>query len=297
MIDMTQRHIDIKTHSDGFINFMALRKCVSKILIIFLLSTMFVSCSPYKRLAYDFVKKSQSATVAFYVPEELKKMNERRDCDPDNVDLVLLEEDQLRDTIEARTKIVNKIDDDIFLDVMYASFESALKDYDVVLEYHDEQMKADSLHWYVNLSHMEVQEYIEHLISHCGVEGNFEFFSSTAVNVASWFEMDDGDTTKVVFTEQNYGGYIEDCYYTLDSLKNLVVNVDMQNVSIEGFYDFAVILGKLYAGYCYDFFMNEYVRKALVRKGKEIDDNVYMRYDPYEKMVYFTRSDKMILMD
>lgn len=264
------------------------------LLMIFLLSMVFVSCSPHKRLAYDFVEHSKDATMSFYVPNELKKTNIRRDCNPSNIDLVVLDEEQLRDTIEARTKIVNKIDDDIFLDVMYASFESTLKDYDVDLEYYDEEMKADSLHWYVNLSHIEVQEYIEHLLSHCGVDGNFEFFPSTAVNVASWFEMSDGDTTKLVFTEQNYGGYIEDCYYTLDSLKNLVTNVDMKHVSVEGFYDFAVILGKLYAGYCYDFFMNEYVKKEMLREEKDYSDDIYLRYDPYEGYVYPTWRDRLI---
>ena len=267
------------------------------VVLLLILPFVLVSCSQHKRMAYNFVQRSKGATMSFYVPDELKKTNIRRDCNPSNVELVALDEEQLRDTIEARTEIVNKIDDDIFLDVMYASFKSALKDYDISLEYYDEELKPDSLHWYVNLSYIEVQEYIEHLISHCGVEGNFEFLPSTAVNVASWFEMSDGDTTKSVFTEQNYGGYIEDCYYTLDSLNNLVINTKMQHVSIEGFYDFAVILGKLYAGYCYDFFMNEYVRKVMIRKGEEIDDDIYMRYDPYEMIIYFTRSDKMILMD
>lgn len=265
--------------------------------VTIVLAMILVSCSPHKRLAYDFVKHSKGAAMSFYVADELKKMNLRRDCNPSNVDLVLLDEEQLRDTIEARTKIVNKIDDDIFLDVMFASFEATLKDYDVVLEYYEEEMTPDSMHWRVNLSYIEVQEKIEHLLSHCGVDGNFEFFPSTVVNVASWFEMSAGDTTKLLFTEQDYSGYIEDCYYSLDSLKNLVVNVDMKHVSVEGFYDFAVILGKLYAGYCYDYFMNEYVKGVIRRKGKAIDDDIYMRYDPYEKVVYFTRNDKMILMD
>lgn len=267
------------------------------LLMLSLISILFTSCSPQKRLAYDFVNKTKGASVAFYVPKELKKTNIRRDCDPSNIDLVTLDEDQLRDTIAARTRIVNKINDDIFLNVLYASFESTLKDYDLAIEYYDEEIKPDSLHWIIDLSHIEIQEYVETLLSHCGVDGNFEFFPSTAVNVASWFEMSDGDTTKLVFTEQNYSGYIEDCYYTLDSLKNLVPNVEMNHVTIDGFYDFAVMLGRLYAGYCYDFFMNEHVKKVMIREKKEYDDEIYMRYDPYEMVIYFTRYDKMILMD
>lgn len=282
------------SHKDIFFKLATLQLCATKVLL-FVLSLIFVSCSPQKRLAYDFVKKSKGATLAFYVPQELNKMNIRKDCDPDNVDLVTLDEEQLRDTIEARTRIVNKIDDNIFLDVMYSSFISTLKDYNIDLDY--EKAVPDSTHWIINLTYIEVQEYIEHLLSHCGVDGNFEFIPSTAINVASWFELSDGDKIHSVFTEQNYGGYIEDCYYSLDSLKNLVTNVEMQHVNVEGFYDFAVVLGKLYAGYCYDFFMNEYVRKTLTREGKESDDDIYMRYDPYESYIYYTRRDKLEIIE
>ena len=143
------------------------------LLMLSLISILFTSCSPQKRLAYDFVNKTKGASVAFYVPKELKKTNIRRDCDPSNIDLVTLDEDQLRDTIAARTRIVNKINDDIFLNVLYASFESTLKDYDLAIEYYDEEIQPDSLHWIIDLSHIEIQEYVETLLSHCGVDGNF----------------------------------------------------------------------------------------------------------------------------
>ena len=129
------------------------------LLIVFLLSMTFVSCSSQKKLAYDFVNKSRGASVAFYVPNELKKTNVRKDCDPKIPELFVLDEDQLRDTIEARTKIVNKIDDEIFFEVMINSFEKTLEDYGLRLEYwEDGDSKPDSLHWIVDLSHIEVQE-------------------------------------------------------------------------------------------------------------------------------------------
>lgn len=269
-----------------------------KTLLILLSSLVLTSCSVHKNLAYDFVKKSKGASVAFYVPNELKKMNIRKDCDPKNVELVALDEEQLRDTIDARTKIVNKIDDELFLNVLIASFEESLKDYDIKLEYwENENTKPDSLHWIVDLSHLEIQEYIDYLMTHCGVEGNYEFLPSTAVNVASWLELINGDESKLLFTEQNYGEDIVNCDYYLDSLNNIVVNAEFRRVSIDGFYDFAVMLGKLYAGYCYDFFMNEYVRKEMKKREKDYSDDTYMRYDPYESYIYYTSRDKLITVE
>lgn len=258
-----------------------------------------VSCSLHKNLAYDFVQKSKGASVAFYIPEKLEKNNQRSDCNPKSVELVTLDESQLRDTINARTKIVNKIDDEIFFNVMIASFEETLKDYDLNLLYWEEDGKMpDSLHWIVDLSHIEVTEIVKHQITHCGVEGNYEILPATAVNVASWFDLSNGEKSTLLFTEQDYEDYLVDCYYTLDTANNLIVNADYQIISLDGFYDFAVILGRLYAGYCYDFFMNEYVRNEMIKKENYYDENeMYLRYDPYESFIYGTYRDRLLKVE
>lgn len=268
------------------------------LLMSFLMLIVFVSCSPQKKLAYDFVKKSKGASVAFYVPNELEKSNMRSDCNPEIIDLFLLEEDQLQDSIDSKIKILNKIDDEIFLNVVAASFEETLEDYGLTLRYlEDENVSTDSLHWVVDLSHVEIQELIAHQLSSCGVDGNYEFIPITRVNVASWFNLLTESGSELVFTEQNYDEDVVDCYYTLDSLNNLVTNIEFQDISIEGFYNFAVVLGKLYAGYSFDYFMNEYVRREMRNKKKEYSDDIYLRYDPYETYIYYTRSDKFIPME
>jgi len=54
------------------------------------------------------------------------------------------------------------------------------------------------------------------------------------------------------------------------------------------------MLGRLYAGYTYDFFMNEYVKKEMLREEKDYSDDIYLRYDPYEGYVYPTWRDRLI---
>lgn len=55
---------------------------------------------------------------------------------------------------------------------------------------------------------------------------------------------------------------------------------------------------KLYAGYTYDFFMNDYVRKEMIRKEKDYDEEyMYLRYNPYESFIYGTYKDKLIRME
>ena len=268
---------------------------MKRIILSLLVLMIFVSCAPHKNMAYDFVKKSKGASVAFYVPNELKKTNMRADCKPENPEFASLDEAQLQDTINSRIKILNSIDNEVFLNVMIASFEETLKDYNLTLNYWENDNKTpDSLHWIVDLSHMEIQETIGHQITTCGAEGNYELFPVTRINVASWFDLLNGDNHELVFTEQNYEDYIVDCQYSLDSVNNLIANVEFHNVSLDGFYDFAVMLGKLYAGYTFDFFMNEYVKKEMKKKEKEYSDEIFMRYDPYEAYIYYTTSDRLV---
>lgn len=266
----------------------------------FILLTLFIfitSCSSYKRLAYAFVESSKGASVALYVPNELTKNNIIEECDEESLDSIAPE--NIQDTIDACTKILNKIDDNIFLNVMIASFEETLEDYNLSLDYwENENSKPDSMHWVIDLSHIEIQELIEYQASYCGQNTDYEFVPTTVVNVASWFELINDEVSHLLFSEQNYNEYIIDCYYTIDSTNNVIINAELQQLSIEGFYNFAVILGKLYAGYCYDFFMNDYVRKEMIKNEKDYhEDHIYMRYDPYESYIYGTYSDKLIKIE
>ncbi len=259
---------------------------------------LFASCSTQTNLAYDFVREAKGAEVALYVPREITKINIRKDCQGESLDSIAPED--INDTINARTRIVNKIDDEKFFNIMISSFESALNDYNLKLSYwENENTKPDSLHWVVDLSHIEVIEFVEYILAACGYYGDYEFIPSTSVNVDVWFDLINSDkvSESLLFTEQSYVEYIQDCGYSVDSLNNLVVMADIQRLTIDGFYDFAVMLGKLYAGYSFDYFMNEYVKKEMMRRGKEYSEDKYMRYDPYESYIYHTRRDKLIRIE
>ena len=155
----------------------------------------------YSVLSIFCVKNEIQGTDTVFV----EKSNMRSDCNPEIIDLFLLEEDQLQDTIDSKIKILNKIDDEIFLNVVAASFEETLEDYGLTLRYlEDENVSTDSLHWVVDLSHVEIQELIAHQLSSCGVDGNYEFIPITRLNVASWFNLLTESGSELVFTEQNY---------------------------------------------------------------------------------------------
>ena len=98
-----------------------------KILFLLLTLMMLVSCSQHRKLAYKFVDDSANASVALFLPESLIKKNLRNDSVPEEMDTLSLQEKIA--FLESKTKIVDKIDDDLFLDILYLSMASTLNDY------------------------------------------------------------------------------------------------------------------------------------------------------------------------
>ena len=112
------------------------------------------------------------------------------------------------------------------------------------------------------------------------------------VNVAAWFNLANDTTYTMTFTEQNYFNDT-DVSFDVDYQQNkIVAKTYCDTINIDGFYRFATLLGKLYAGYCYDFMMNKYIDNHQV---EPIDPVNRYRYNPYEK--YFYRTDRDYLIE
>ena len=56
-------------------------------------------------------------------------------------------------------------------------------------------------------------------------------------------------------------------------------------------YDYAVYLGKLYAGYTYDYMMNSYVTAELKKQNLDYWERYLLRYDPYKKQLRYAEDD------
>ena len=68
-----------------------------------------------------------------------------------------------------------------------------------------------------------------------------------------------------------------DYSYTIDTLE------------LEDVYNYAVYLGKLYAGYTYDYMMNSYIGAELEKQGYAYQ--IMLRYDPYKKKLLYSDED------
>ena len=253
---------------------------------------LLLSCSEQHSVSRRFVKNNRKTVVALYMPEILAKRNLRNDSIPDE-----LADSSLQKQIaylEKQVKVIDKVNDDKFLDIIYLTMKETLKDYGLKVEYwEDETSQPDSTHWVIEIPRIEVTEVCENQ-QFCGWVDYNKYCMDVPVdlvNVAAWFNIANDTTYTMTFTEQNYFNDT-DVSFDLDYQNNkIVAKTYCDTINIDGFYRFATILGKLYAGYCYDFMMNKYIDNHNV---EPIDTIYRFRYDPYEKYFYRTKMDYLI---
>ena len=254
---------------------------------------MLLACSEQQGVARRFVKNNRNTVVALYVPQKLVKRNMRNDSIPEH-----LADSSLQiqiEHLEKQVKVIDKIDDDKFLDIIYLNMTKTLKDYGLTVEYwENETSQPDTTHWVIEIPRIEITEANEKQRFCDWVYGNRYCLDVPVdmVNVAVWFNLANDTTSTMTFTEQNYLNDT-DVVFDIDYERNKVISKTYcDTINIDGFYKFATILGRLYAGYCYDFMMNKYIDNHEVGT---IDTINRYRYDPYER--YFYRTDRDYLIE
>ena len=263
------------------------------IIIVSAFILLLVACSEQHGIARRFVKNNRKTVVALYVPHRLVKRNLRNDSIPQH-----LADSSLQthiEYLEKQVKVIDKVDDDKFLDIIYLNMTKVLKDYGLTVEYwEDENSQPDSTHWVIEIPRIEITEVCDPQ-QFCGWVNYHKYCMDVPVdlmNVATWFYMANDTTYTMTFTEQNYFNDT-DVVFDVDYQTNKVyARTYCDTISIDGFYNFASILGRLYAGYCYDFMMNKYIDNHNV---EPIDTINRYRYDPYER--YFYRTDRDYLIE
>lgn len=264
----------------------------SVLILVFGVILLMISCSEQHSIARRFVKNNRESVVALYMPERVFKRNLRNDSIPEN-----LIDSSLQTQIaylEKQVKVIDKVNDDKLLDVIYLTMKETLKDYGLTVQYwENESSHPDSTHWVIEIPRIEVTEVCE-LQQFCGWIDYNKYCMDVPVdlvNVAAWFNIANDTTFNMTFTEQNY---FNDTDVDFDYQGNKVVaRIACDTINIDDFYQFATILGKLYAGYCYDFLMNKYIDNHQV---EPIDSVNRYRYNPYEKYFYRTDRDYLIEM-
>lgn len=237
-----------------------------------LLAALLLSgCSMEMKLAKKYMAERPQIAAAVYFPEQAEVKVE------------------FNTYYGRQTEVLKGFSQDLFLDVVYNAYAETMGQYGVEVYVPEdiENVQVDSVHWLVMLSRMEISgritEYEDYLFSDLD-EFSYKHPLNT-VNVASWFEINDGDWKPVQFCEHNLmDGFDSKMDYSIWT-QRIDYTYSIDTLKLEDVYNYAVYLGKLYAGYTYDYMMNDFVGTEL--KKQNYLYQIMLRYDPYKKQLRY----------
>lgn len=246
---------------------------VKTLILLFITALGLASCNIEMDLAKRYVAERQNIRAAVYFPEQAK--------------VTLIQSEQ-----GAYSKVLDSLDQDAFLDIMYASYADALRSYEVDVYIPEDQnnVVVDSTHWLVVLSQIEIQGLITPYPDvYFDLSDSYEFtVPLNTVNVAAWFDINDGEWLPTYYYEHNL---MEDFQseVVMDSKRGPQYHYDIVPIRSGDVYNYAVFLGKKYADYTYNEMLNRFIQSEMLK------DDLYPRFklcwDPQEKR-FFTMEEE-----
>ena len=247
---------------------------IKELLIGIVVAVLLTSCSAELKLAKSFSQQTRGAQVAVYFPEAA------------TVTLV-------QDEDGSFTKVLDSLNQDTFLDILYEAYAEGLRSFglEVYIPKNQNNIQVDSTHWLVLVSKVDIQgkftEYVDQVFDYMDM---YEFpFSLNTVNVAAWFDINDGEWHPTLYYEHN----LTDGFSSKVTRKKNTgtqYQYDIKPIVNDDLYHYAVYLGKQYAAYTYDNLLNRYVEAGM----KKVNDTARYKlgYDPAENTYYILEEEE-----
>ena len=273
------------------------RKFLTGLLLIVVIATVTLSCSPERRLAKAFTEAGTTRNALLLATDVVYKTNLKTDI----LDTLGITDKSLFDSVLlANSEVVGKIDDEKFMQNYLLGFERELRrfNFNVYLESQTgDFLNVDSNAYVIYIAQVELEEsyfpfrdeavyneslyYHEHKLNSVSVYSWFEISEVNRKNKRQVYFAEDAVVDEVdgEFTYDQFGGDIK-YFYTIDSLKP----ADL--------YEYAYTLGRKYAGYTYDLLMNKYISENMTEPPQ-----YYLRYDPNTKTFFDATDDKFIPLE
>ncbi|MCD4664517.1 MAG: hypothetical protein K8R68_04535 [Bacteroidales bacterium] len=259
-----------------------------------------VSCSAERKLAKTFIESKPDISVLILPIDYVFKTNLKVDEIEDKKGMT---DWQLDSALMANSVLLKDISDSTFLETfinsMIEEFEkSGIKVY--TESYLDSFLFIKTPAYILNIAQLEVEEfYTEHEDKED--LGDFTYYKSidlNAINFNSWIELTrlnpKEEGRKVFFVsdgiEDIISGYFTENIFTGE----VKYKYHISEIDIDIIYKYCKILGKRYAGYTYDYFMNEYITENFPAGTKR---RYYMRYNRENKSLDPASRNRFVIME
>lgn len=278
-----------------------LKNFIYQIILLASLAVSLGSCSVERKLAREFIEQKDTIAVLLMLPEYVLKTNNKAWEIPEFENLSEWEQDS---ALFVNSTFVKEIDDVFLLSRFQNSLQIGLRKYGITA-YTEEQlvefMNLEEPAYKVMLAQVEVEENIfpyraEEVFF--DTAWYYEDFDLNMVSINTWFEV-----TKV--NDPALGNNVlYASHYVMDGLEGRFVrnlfsgevkyHYNLYPVEKENVYTLAARLGEKYAGYLYDYMLNEYIHRNTAETQKP---KTYFSFNPVTRTLSPARDDRFIFME
>ncbi len=258
--------------------------------MVILVTGLLFGCNPEKKLAKEFVY-SPAKRYALVIPPDFVFKYNTKTWLLDSIEGNFT--DQQKDSLLwEMSDYIKNIDDSVFIIKFTRGYNYRLAKYGFDVfnpALSNLFMEKDSNAYVINIPQIELDETIYPYKDKITLNGYTYFHQHylNAIDVSTWFEITKvNDTTSgnpVLFaadliTDDLQGSFD---YNEINDKLKYYYNID--TLTVDEVYNLAIVLGKRYAGYTYDYLLNKYI---ITKKATGDSLNYYWHYDLEKNKLY-----------
>ncbi len=257
---------------------------------VLLIAGFFYGCNTEKKIAKSFVYQPGKRNALVFTPDFLYKENQKTWLlDSLNGNFTNEQKDSL---LWEMSDYIKNIDDSIFIKKFSRGFLYQLAKYGFDVYGQDAIdlfMKKDSEAYVINIPQIELDETIYPYKDKIVVNGYTYFHQHylNAIDMGTWFEISKVNDTvlnkKVMFADDLMTDDLNGSFDYDEENDRLKYFYKIDTLTVNQIYNLAILLGKRYAGYTYDYLLNKYI---LSQKQPGDTLHYYWHYDIDNNRLY-----------
>lgn len=268
--------------------------------IILLFIVLLSSCYPEYKLAKAYINSEQDISLMMLPIDYLFKTNLKTGDLGDTTGMQDLEIDSV---LMAKSLFLKDISDSVFLETyinsMIREFEKL--GFTVYTEnYIDSFLFFQTPAYIFNIAQLELEEHTIEFEDSDIIRGTeyFKKLKLNAVTINSWFELStlnpEEEGRKLFFADETIADIVDGYFGENLFTGGVKYNYRIIELDEEIIYRYCELLGRRYAGYTYDYLMNEYIKKNFPSNKKL---RFYMHYNRWNNTLDPTVEDRFFLLE
>jgi hypothetical protein len=272
---------------------------IIKVILLMSGAWLLVSCYPEYKLAKTFIESRPDISILVMPADYIFKNNLKR---TELGDTTGMTPDQVDSVKMAKSLFLKEISDSVFLETFINSMITEFERLGIKVYINDADsfLFSPSPSYILNIAQLELEEKnLDQKDSETFEEMTYyKTIKTNAVNVNSWFELTwlnpKKEGRKLFFASETIADIVNG-YFTQNLITGQVYyKYDIVKMDTDVIYRYCELLGIRYAGYTFDYLMNQYI---IQNYPQDVKLKYYMHYDRSFKTLEPTLNDRFEIME